>query len=75
MENSNLQSVPKTENMDNGFTTFSNLNGEAIIVRRSAILAVIHNVEKPKKFSLLLGKDFELPINEDLDLIQKKLID
>lgn len=59
--------------MENEFTIFSYPNGDTMIVRKSAILAIVPSKENPKKFAIMFDKDFLVPINEDLDLIQKKL--
>lgn len=61
--------------MNNDFTTFSNSEGNSIVVRKSAILAIVPNKDNPQKFAIMFDKDLLIPINEDLDLIQKKLID
>jgi len=60
--------------MENDFTMFSSPTRGEIFVKRSAILAVIPTSNDPQKFTLLLGKDFTIPINESLELIQEKIM-
>lgn len=61
--------------MENDFTKFSSPTRGDIFVRKSSILAVIPMADNPNKFSLLLGKDFTIPIEEGLELIQQKIMD